>query len=120
MGKIWALVAASFSLSHSLLNSFNDTLKSKASLRSLNAIPINACCPWAFLILSTKYLPLSNVLSTAASSVTGQTANVFPLSSSNVMMAMLPLDIIFSLPVQIGVVGQSDARCPSVEEERGG
>lgn len=114
VGKIWADVAACFSLSHSLLNSLNDTLKSKASLRSLKAIPINACCPCAFLILNTKYLPLSNVLSTAVSSVTGHTANVFPLSSSNVIMAILPFDIIFNLPVQIGVVGQSDARCPSI------
>lgn len=45
---------ASSSRSSSFLNSFSATLKSKASLRSLKAIPMNACLPWAFVILSTK------------------------------------------------------------------
>jgi len=51
-----------------MAQNFKYSLKSNASLRSLNAIPMNAWRPCGFVILNTKYLPLSNVLSTAPSS----------------------------------------------------
>lgn len=107
-------VSACFSRSHSPLNSDNATLKSNESFLSLNAMPMNACLPWAFEILKTKYLPLSKVFSTAESSVTWQTANTwFVFSSVKIMAAMLPLATILTLPLQVGSFGQSLARCPS-------
>ena len=90
--------AAALSLSTSCLKSANATLKSNASFLSLNAIPIYAFWPVAFWILSIKYLPLSSVLSTAVSSVTGHWANILFSLSNNVITHKFPFALILILP----------------------